>query len=110
LKAPVGAFCELEIVSMETVVNIISLPEAAWKKLLDDQSEILKLLKDIKTMSPSAAARVPFITAMEFMQAVRIGRTKFDQLVQANKIKVIKKERKIYVPVGEVERYFGNRT
>ena len=38
--------------------------------------------------------------------AVRIGRTKFDQLVQANMVKTIKKDRKIYVPMGEVERYF----
>lgn len=48
----------------------------------------------------------PYMTAMEFMQAVRIGRTKFDQLVAANKVKTIKKDRKIYVPAGEVETYF----
>lgn len=46
------------------------------------------------------------ITAVEFMAAVRIKRTKFDRLVAANKIKTIKKKRKIYVPVSEVDRYF----
>jgi len=49
---------------------------------------------------------VSFITAIEFMQAVQIGRTKFDQLVAQNQVKIIKKKRKIYLPVGEIERYF----
>jgi|GEM_PF-3297935 len=51
-----------------------------------------------------------YITAMGFMQAVWIGRTKFDEFVAANKVKTIKKDRKIYVPAGEVERYFESRT
>jgi len=42
------------------------------------------------------------------MEAVRIGRTKFDQLVSTGKIRIIKKRRKIYVPVSEVDRYFAD--
>lgn len=42
------------------------------------------------------------------MDAVQIKRTKFDELVKGSKIKTIKKRRKIYVPVGEVERYFND--
>jgi hypothetical protein len=49
----------------------------------------------------------PYITAGEFMKAVRIRRWKFNCLVGAGKIMTIKKKRKIYVPKGEVERYFN---
>lgn len=92
---------------METVVNVIVVPEADWQKLLQGQAELHRLVQELKGRQPATAAVVPYITAMEFMQAVRIGRTKFDQLVAANKVKAIKKDRKIYVPVGEVERYFS---
>lgn len=68
--------------------------------MLQGQAELLRLVQELKGTIPVTAAIVPFITAMEFMQAVRIGRTKFDQLVAANKVKTIKKDRKIYVPVG----------
>jgi len=44
------------------------------------------------------------------MEAVKIKRTKFDQLVQTKKIKIIKKLRKIYVPVTEIDRYFNDST
>ena len=91
---------------METLVNVVVVPEADWQKLLQGQAELLRLVQELKGRQPVTAAVVPYITAMEFMQAVRIGRTKFDQLVAANKVKTIKKDRKIYVPVGEVERYF----
>jgi ribosome-interacting GTPase 1 len=90
---------------METMVCVIVVPEAEWKKVLGTQEEIIKILREIKQSSVPVAT-APYITAMEFMEAVRIKRTKFDQLVQMNKIKTIKKDRKIYVPFGEVERYF----
>jgi len=92
---------------METAVHVIVVPESEWRKILEGQAELLRLIQELKGRVPAAAAVVPYITAMEFMQAVRIGRTKFDQLVAANKVKTIKKDRKIYVPVGEVERYFN---
>lgn len=92
---------------METLVNVVVVPEADLQKLLQGQAELLRLVQELKGTIPVTAAIVPFITAMEFMQAVRIGRTKFDQLVAANKVKTIKKDRKIYVPVGEIERYFN---
>ncbi len=91
---------------METLVNVVVVPVDDWKKLLQGQAELLRLVQEIRGKVPATAEVVPYITAMEFMQAVRIGRTKFDQLVAANKVKTIKKDRKIYVPVGEVERYF----
>jgi hypothetical protein len=40
------------------------------------------------------------------MDAVKIRRWKFDQLIAGNLIKTIKKKRKIYVPESEIQRYF----
>ncbi len=91
---------------METVVNVLVIPETEWKKLIERQDAILQLLKDLAGRDTSGGKVVPFITAVEFMTAVRIGRTKFDQLVAESKVRTIKKGRKIYVPIGEVERYF----
>lgn len=92
---------------METVYVVV-IPEAEWKKVIESQAELLRLVQELKNVANVATPLSSFITAMEFMQAVRIGRTKFDQLVSQNKVKTIKKDRKIYVPVGEVERYFRN--
>lgn len=94
---------------METMISIIVVPEAEWKALLTGQTELIRLVKEWRDSMPATVSTSPYITAMEFMQAVRIGRTKFDQLVAANKVKTIKKDRKIYVPAGEVERYFEDQ-
>lgn len=91
---------------MESVVRVLIIPEEEWKVLVDGYNEILSLLKDLVGKETSPGKVVPFITAIEFMSAVRIGRTKFDQLVSESKVRTIKKGRKIYVPIGEVERYF----
>ena len=64
-------------------------------------------MDEIKFALPNerwAGARL--ITAMDFMESVKIGRWKFDQLVGQNKIKTIRKERKIYVLATEVGCYF----
>jgi hypothetical protein len=45
---------------------------------------------------------------MEFMAALRIRRTRFDDLVKFGKIKLIKKCCKIYVQVEEADRYFNH--
>lgn len=68
------------------------------------------LLTEVKTLQSArpVSIRDEFITAKEFMSSVRICRTKFDQLVSQGKINTIKKRRKIYVPSGEVERYFSD--
>ncbi len=44
------------------------------------------------------------------MEAIRIGRWKFNQLILENKIRIVKKKRKIYVAITEVERYFKDNT
>lgn len=70
------------------------------------------LLTEVKTLQSArpVSIRDEFITAKEFMSSVRICRTKFDQLVAQGKIKTIKKRRKIYVPSGEIKRYFSDST
>ena len=91
---------------------LVVLPEDEWNYFKSCQNEILALLKNLRVDSKSELSKSNsgYITAKEFMEAVNIRRTKFDQLVQANKIKVIKKLRKIYVPVTEIDRYFRDCT
>jgi len=80
-----------------------------------EDMEVLKktqqiILEKLEKITPSGRSfsevESPYITASEFMKAVRIRRWKFNCLVGSGKIMTIKKKRKIYVPKGEVERYF----
>lgn len=87
--------------------TLVMIPKEEWADFLAAQQDILQQLKELNTRGPTGIP-VKHITAKEFMDAVRIKRTKFDQLVQSNKIKTVKKRRKIYVPVSEVERYFND--
>jgi hypothetical protein len=68
------------------------------------QEEIVSLLR--VQSKPVAKVSSGYLVALDFMEAGGIKRWKFDQLVLANKIRTIKKKRKVYVPEGEVERYF----
>ena len=83
------------------------IPQQEWNFIKEQQKEILDQLKVLQVKRND---QVPtnYITAKEFMETLRIKRTKFDQLVQTNKIRIIKKERKIYVPVKEIDRYFNH--
>jgi hypothetical protein len=75
------------------------------------QFEILKKLNELdKNNKNSAVLDSPYITALEFMKAVRIRRWKFNCLVKSGKIMTVKKKRKIYVPKGDIERYFAEIT
>ena len=88
-------------------LNLVMIPEDELINIQKIQQEILKQLQNLQSSS-SATVPIKNITAKEFMTAVRICRSKFDQLVATNKIKTIKKKRKIYVPVSEVDRYFSD--
>jgi len=83
----------------------VMIPETELNLLKSSLHDIQQQLHDLKGNGHTA---VKFLTAIEFMAAVRIRRTKFDELVKFGKINVIKKRRKIYVPVEEVERYFSD--
>lgn len=93
---------------METEsMTFVMISKEELRQLLATQQDILCQLQELK----SGASKQPIathLTAKEFMAAVKIRRTKFDELVQANKIKIIKKRRKIYVPIGEVQRFFSD--
>ena len=86
-------------------MNLVMIPEEELANIQSTQREILKQLQSLQSFS-AGAVPIRNITAKEFMSAVRICRSKFDQLVCENKIKTIKKRRKIYVPISEVDRYF----
>ena len=77
---------------------MVMIPEDEWSQIRLAQQEILEVIKGLGNKREEPV-RIKYITAMEFMAAVRIRRTKFDQLVSGNKIRIIKKGRKIYVPV-----------
>jgi hypothetical protein len=88
-------------------MNLVIIPEEELTNIQTTQQEILRQLQSLQSPS-STTVLVRHITAKEFMAAVRICRSKFDQLVNENKIKTIKKRRKIYVPTSEVDRYFSD--
>lgn len=88
-------------------MNLVMIPQEELSNLQLTQQEILKQLQNHQ-LSTSPPVPIRHITAKEFMTAVRICRSKFDQLVNQNKISIIKKRRKIYVPTSEVDRYFSD--
>jgi hypothetical protein len=88
----------------ENVMIIIGHDE--WVMLLEKQDEIIELLREKNFVTSKPGVRSPYITAKEFMSAVRICRSNFDKLRKAKKIMTMKKGRKLYVVAGEVERYF----
>jgi hypothetical protein len=88
-------------------MNLVMIPQEELSNLQSTQLEILRQLQSLQSLtSPTVPLR--HITAKEFMTAVRICRSKFDQLVSQNKIRIIRKRRKIYVPISEVDRYFSD--
>lgn len=88
-------------------MNLVMIPQEELSSLQSTQQEILKQLQSLQLLT-SPTVPLSHITAKEFMAAVRICRSKFDQLVSENKIRIIRKRRKIYVPTSEVDRYFSD--
>jgi hypothetical protein len=75
------------------------------------QLDILKKLDDLdKNNKNRDLLDSPYITALEFMKAVRIRRWKFNCLVKSGKIATVKKKRKIYLLKAEIERYFSDES
>jgi alanine dehydrogenase len=88
---------------------LVLLPAEELENLKQTQQEILALVKDLKSVN-AERIQAKYITAIEFMKAIQICRSKFDLLVQKNKIKTLKKGRKIYVPIAEIDRYFSDES
>lgn len=85
--------------------QILMIPQKELEQIKKVQNKILEKLEQM-SFSATSIPNSPYITAIEFMDAVRIRRSKFDQLIEQNKIETVKKGRKIYVLSSEVERYF----
>jgi hypothetical protein len=90
------------------MMSLVMIPQEELTNLKTTQQEILFRLKEIQSKPVNNTLIQDHITAREFMSAVRICRSKFDQLVLANQIKTVKKSRRIYVPASEINRYFSD--
>src|SRR5688572_20412783 len=88
-------------------LSLVMIPAEELASIKQTQQEILSQLQALCSQQhKSTVLTRGHVTAKEFMVAVSICRSKFDQLVAGNKIKTIKKKRKIYVPATEINRYF----
>jgi hypothetical protein len=97
----------VEIVTKDDLEIFQGKIQADLVTVIKGQQDILECLDQLKKETPRPMPiNSGYIPALEYMRAVGIKRWKFDQLIAGNKIRAIKKKRKIYVPVGEVERYF----
>lgn len=92
--------------NMQQMNSFVLIPEAELQELKLTQVQILEQLQNLQKKSSTPSSISNHITAIEFMEAVKICRSKFDKLVASSHIKAVKKKRKIYVPVSEVDRYF----
>src|SRR5437016_652252 len=86
-------------------MNFTMIPTEDLALLKANQHAILQQLTELSSKGPGGLP-IQHITAKKFMEAASIGRTKFDQLLNSNKIKVIKKRQKIYLSVDEIDRFF----
>ena len=93
---------------MQQVNSFVLIPEVELQQLKLTQVQILEQLQNLQGKSIKQPTISNHITAIEFMKAVKICRSKFDKLVTSSKIKTVKKKRKIYVPLSEVDRYFSD--
>jgi len=93
---------------MNTTDSFILVGREEIEAIKSCQFEILKKLTELdKNNKNRDVLDSPYITALEFMKVVRIRRWKFNCLVKSGKIMTMKKKRKIYIPKGEIERYFN---
>ena len=72
--------------------TLVMIPGEELAALKGTLEKLLVETKNLQLLKQSGAKET-FITAKEFMAVVRIGRTKFDQLVADRKIQTIKKLR-----------------
>jgi hypothetical protein len=109
LNSEIETSFEVEILFlMNTTDSFLLVGRTEIDAIKNCQFEILKKLNELdKSNKNWDVLDSPYITALEFMKAVRIRRWKFNCLVKSGKIITMKKKRKIYVPKGEIERYFS---
>jgi len=81
-------------------INELRILVEGLRKIGNDVAELKK------QQEQNFSLQVGYIRPKDFMKAVGIKRTKFNSLVAQNIIKTIKKGRKLYLPVSEIQRYF----
>lgn len=91
---------------LEKEYACIILPASEWQQLKKTLNDVAEKLSTSSSLPKIKSVSSPYITAKEFMAAVRICRSSFDKLVNKGKIMTIKKGRKVYVVASEVDRYF----
>ena len=97
----------VEIMTRSEMISIYEKLKADLDELKQTQRLIIEQIN--QWGQPTVRDKVvssDYVTAAEFMNAVHIRRWKFDQLIGMNQIQVVKKKRKIYVPIGEIDRFF----
>lgn len=94
----------------EGTTTFIMLPEADLLQIRYLLQEILTAINASAAQKDSYSIEPEYIPAAAFMKAVNIKRTKFYELVTGNKIRTLKKRRKLYVHASEVSRYFNDPT
>ncbi|PZR10010.1 MAG: hypothetical protein DI539_21400 [Flavobacterium psychrophilum] len=81
-------------------------------ELVEIKKLLIVLIDHVRPSAPPAAVSADVTTGMirpnAFMKATDIKRTKFNSLVANSQIKVVKKGRKVYIPITEVARYFSD--
>lgn len=91
----------------EEMKTMLIISASEWNELKMEIKRLGDAVAGLSTVErPGVGVKSPYITAKEFMAAVRICRSNFDKLVNRGKIMTLKKGRKVYVVASEVERYF----
>ena|SRR5215218_112475 len=76
---------------VEGVTSFVLFPEAEIEQLKSTQLQILEAIKTLHSNGNKSSSPPTYLTAVEFMRAVKICRSKFDRLAASSKIRVIKK-------------------
>jgi len=87
---------------MNITKTVVELPLEDYKADRETNLRILSALEDLKLLQGPQ-----FLSRKEFMQKCRIASTKFHTLVKAGKMVTRKVGRMVYVPAGEVNKFFN---
>ncbi len=94
----------------DETTTLIMISAADLESMKLTLQKILNQMLLLKAPFIAVDGQKPYITAIEFMKAVSIKRTKLDDLIARGKIRIVKKKRRIYVPIEEVDRFFKDST
>lgn len=89
-------------IQQQNILMIV--PENELMELKENSMKIISILERKNNENITRK----WIPADEFMKIINIRRSKFDEI--KSKLKTIKKKRKIYVAVEEIDRYFDDET